>query len=88
MALSEPVAVVVAALITGVLTGTPALWIARRRNPLPTNPRRATDLWQKQAKELDERLSAQYERTIAYLEAQNENLQRQLATARGSDDDG
>lgn len=90
MALSEPLAVLFAAAITGVLTGGPALWIARRRPSLRA-PRRASDAWQKQAKELDALLRAQYERDIAYREALYENAKRELAAEqrrnrRGTDD--
>lgn len=85
MALSEPLAVVIGALITGVATGGPAVFIARRRPALRSPRRRGADVWQKQARELDQRLSAQYERQIAYLEAQLEDLRRERNAGSGHD---
>lgn len=86
MSLSEPVAIVVGAVATGALTGGPALWLGRRnKKRIPrTDPERVNAALEKRIKELDDRLNAQWQSRVTYLEALVENKDRELAALRGS----
>lgn len=70
MSLSEPVAVVIGSLITGVAAGGPAVWLGRRskRTPVAADPARVEQALQARADKLDELLRAQYEQRIANAE--------------------
>ena len=78
MSLSEPVAVVIGSLIAAMGSGGATVWIGRRK-PKRATPDRVQTALEKRAKELDDRLAAQYEKRIAYLEAQCENRDRTIA---------
>ena len=78
VSLSEPAAVVVASVITGLMTGGPAVLAIRRTKRREQPPATPTDKsWQKQAKELADLLERQHaerhrldEEQIGYLRQQ------------------
>lgn len=84
MSLSEPEAVIIAALITATF-GVVAVWVSSRvqRKKAPQR-KQAKDAW---VNELIERICAVYERQIAWFEADSERRDRVDDERRRTDDE-
>lgn len=82
MSLSEPAAIVIAAVVTSVGTGATS-WGLRKRKPKRVSPDRMQVALEKRVKELETALAAQTEKQIARLEAECEDQRRTIAALRG-----
>lgn len=86
MSLTEPFALVIGPLGAAVLSGGISIYLRRRKTrpaEVAPSPKQVQAALQKRVKDLDERLAAQYESRITYLEAQCENKDRTIATLMG-----